>query len=83
MRVGPITPIADKLLTVTEQSLFCAVEQCRAGNRLGDVSHAVQAHVEAAGLSIVRTLVESELGGQLDLGPRPGGGTRVVLDVPI
>ena len=35
------------------------------------------------GLSIVRTLVESELGGQLDLGPRPGGGTRVVLDVPI
>jgi two-component system, sensor histidine kinase PdtaS len=35
------------------------------------------------GLSIVRTLVESELGGQLEIGPCPGGGTRVVLDVPI
>ena len=35
------------------------------------------------GLSIVRTLVESELGGQLEVGPRPGGGTRVTLDVPV
>jgi two-component sensor histidine kinase len=36
------------------------------------------------GLSIVRTLVESELGGQLELGPRPGGtGTRAALDVPV
>ena len=36
------------------------------------------------GLSIVRTLVESELGGQLELGPVPGGpGTRVVVDVPL
>jgi two-component sensor histidine kinase len=35
------------------------------------------------GLSIVRTLVESELDGQLEMGPRPGGGTRVVLDIPV
>jgi two-component sensor histidine kinase len=36
------------------------------------------------GLSIVRTLVESELGGQLSLGSAPGGsGTRVVVDVPL
>ena len=35
------------------------------------------------GLSIVRTLVESELGGQLQVGPRPGGGTRVELDIPV
>jgi len=34
------------------------------------------------GLSIVRTLVESELDGQLEMGPAPGGGTRVVLDIP-
>jgi two-component sensor histidine kinase len=34
------------------------------------------------GLSIVRTLVESELGGRLEMGPRPGGGTRVLLDLP-
>src|SRR5205807_7639413 len=60
--VGPISPIARKLLTVTEESLFLAVEQCRPGNRLGDVSHAVQAHVEAAGLSVVRTLVGHGIG---------------------
>jgi len=36
------------------------------------------------GLSIVRTLVESELGGQLEMGPVPSGsGTRVALDVPV
>src|ERR1700761_843999 len=39
--VGTVTPVADKLLEVTRQSLFDAVQQCRPGNRLGDVSHAV------------------------------------------
>ena len=51
-----------KLLEVTEGSLFKAVEQCRAGNRLGDVSHAVQEHVEANGFSIVRSLVGHGIG---------------------
>src|SRR5689334_13187037 len=45
--VGPITPIAHKLLTTTEESLLIAVDKCRAGNHLGDVSHAIQEHVEA------------------------------------
>jgi methionyl aminopeptidase len=60
--VGPITPLAQKLLDVTEQSLFAAVEQCRPGNRLGDVSHAVQACVEAEGMAVVRTLVGHGIG---------------------
>ena len=47
--VGPVTPIASKLLDVTKQSLFDAVEQCKARNRLGDVSHAVQEAVEGSG----------------------------------
>jgi|SRR5579875_370864 len=68
--VGPITPIARKLLTVTEESLFLAVEQCRVGNRLGDVSHAVQAHVEAAGLSVVRTLVGHGIGRSMHEDPQ-------------
>src|SRR3954462_618781 len=51
--VGPVTPVAEKLLDVTRRSLFDAVEQCRPGNRLGDVSHAVQQTVEAEGLSVV------------------------------
>src|SRR5437588_11384830 len=37
--VGPISPVARKLLTTTEESLLIAVDQCQAGNRLGDVSH--------------------------------------------
>src|SRR5687767_1303416 len=49
--VGEVSPVASKLLEVTEESLFRAVEQCRAGNKLGDVGNAVQEHVEAAGFS--------------------------------
>src|SRR6476469_6027209 len=45
--VGPVAPVAGKLMDTTQASLFDAVEQCRAGNRVGDVSHAVQARVEA------------------------------------
>jgi methionyl aminopeptidase len=82
--VGPISPIARKLLTVTEQSLFLAVEQCRPGNRMGDVSHAVQAHVEAAGLSVVRTLVGHGIGRSMHEEPQIPNhgdpGTGIVLE---
>ncbi len=74
--VGPITPVASKLLTTTQESLFVAVEQCLAGNRLGDVSHAIQEHVEAAGLSIVRTLVGHGIGRSMHEEPQiPNFGT--------
>jgi methionyl aminopeptidase len=68
--IGPITPIARKLLTVTEEALFAGVGQCRAGNRLGDVSHTIQEHVEAAGLSIVRTLVGHGIGRDMHEDPQ-------------
>jgi methionyl aminopeptidase len=68
--VGPPTPVARKLLVVTEEALQLAVQQCRVGNRLGDVSHAVQAHVEAAGLSIVRTLVGHGIGRSMHEDPQ-------------
>ncbi len=74
--IGPTTPIARKLLTVTEEALFAGVEQCRAGHRLGDVSHAIQKHVEAAGLSIVRTLVGHGIGREMHEDPQiPNYGT--------
>jgi methionyl aminopeptidase len=74
--LGPITPIARKLLTVTEDALFAGVEQCRPGNRLGDVSHAVQEHVEADGLSIIRTLVGHGVGRDMHEDPQiPNYGT--------
>ena len=82
--VGPITPIAQKLLRVTEEALFLAVQQCRAGNHLGDVSHAVQAHVESNGLAIVRTLVGHGIGRSMHEEPQiPNhgeAGTGILLE---
>jgi methionyl aminopeptidase len=82
--VGEVSPVAAKLLQVTEESLFKAVEQCRPGNHLEDVGHAVQQHVEAAGFSIVRSLVGHGIGRSMHEEPqvanygRPGKG--VVLE---
>jgi methionyl aminopeptidase len=82
--VGPITPIASKLLRTTEEALFLAIEQCRPGNHLGDVSHAVQAHVEAAGLAVVRTLVGHGIGRSMHEEPQIPNhgepGTGVLLE---
>ncbi len=82
--VGPITPIARKLLTVTEESLHLAVQQVRVGNRLGDVSHAIQQHVEAAGFSIVRNLVGHGVGRSMHEEPQipnyGNPGTGVLLE---
>jgi methionyl aminopeptidase len=68
--VGPISPIATRLLRATEGALFAAVEQCRPGNRLGDVSHAVQRHVEAEGFSVVRSLVGHGIGRDMHEDPQ-------------
>jgi methionyl aminopeptidase len=82
--VGPISPVAHKLLSVTEESLFLAVEECRPGNRLGDVSHTIQQYVEAAGLSIVRTLVGHGIGRSMHEDPQIPNygdpGTGVLLE---
>jgi methionyl aminopeptidase len=81
--VGPTTPIAMKLMRTTEEALLLAVEQCRPGKRLGDVSHAVQQHVEDAGFSIVRTLVGHGIGRSMHEDPQipnygtPGTGIRL------
>jgi methionyl aminopeptidase len=81
--VGPVSPVAEKLLTVTEGALMAAVPQCRAGNRLGDISHAVQQHVEAAGLSVVRSLVGHGVGRDMHEEPqipnygKPGTGVHL------
>jgi methionyl aminopeptidase len=82
--VGPISPVATKLLRATEDALHDAVVQCRAGNRLGDVSHAVQLRVEGEGFSIVRSLVGHGIGRSMHEEPQipnfgpPGKG--VVLE---
>jgi methionyl aminopeptidase len=68
--VGQVTPVARKLLDTTRASLFDAVEQCRPGNRLGDVSHAVQERVEGDGLSVVRSLVGHGIGRNMHEDPQ-------------
>ena len=66
----PVTPIARKLLDVTKESLFRAVENARPGNRLGAVSNAVQTHVESQGLSVVRSLVGHGIGRDMHEDPQ-------------
>jgi len=68
--VGEVSAVAAKLLDVTEGALFAAVDQCRVGNRLGDVSHAVQQHVESNGLSIVKSLVGHGVGRDMHEEPQ-------------
>jgi methionyl aminopeptidase len=81
--VGPISPVAQKLLDVTEGSLLAAVPECRPGNRLGDISSAVQQYVEAAGLSVVRSLVGHGVGRDMHEDPQipnfgvPGTGVQL------
>lgn len=60
--VGAISEEAEALLRVTEESLWKAIEQVTVGNRLGDVSHAVQAHCEANGFSVVEAFVGHGIG---------------------
>ncbi|MCC7354759.1 MAG: type I methionyl aminopeptidase [Anaerolineae bacterium] len=52
--VGEISPLAQRLLAATEGALYAAIAQARAGNRLRDISAAVQAHVESRGFAVVR-----------------------------
>jgi methionyl aminopeptidase len=68
--IGNVTPVAKRLLGSTKAALFDAVEQCRPGNRLGDVSHAVQSRVEQDGFSVVRSLVGHGIGRDMHEDPQ-------------
>jgi methionyl aminopeptidase len=68
--VGQVSAQASELLAVTQQSLFLAVEQCRPGNHLGDIGHAVQTYVEAHGFSVIRTLVGHGVGRAMHEDPQ-------------
>jgi methionyl aminopeptidase len=73
----PTSPIASKLLKATREALEAGIEQCRAGNRIGDVSHAVQQRVERDGLSVIRSLVGHGIGRQMHEDPQvPNFGER-------
>jgi methionyl aminopeptidase len=68
--VGSVDPRARRLLDATQQALFDAAEQVRPGNRLGDVSAAVQRRVESEGFSIIRSLVGHGIGRDMHEDPQ-------------
>jgi methionyl aminopeptidase len=68
--VGEIDALSRNLLEGTEESLHAGVGQCRAGNRMGDLSHAIQEVAEGAGLSVVRSLVGHGVGRSMHEDPQ-------------
>jgi len=81
--VGKVTPEAEKLIKVTRESLMMGIDQAVPGNRLADIGHAVQAHVERAGFSVVRDFVGHGIGRELHEDPQipnfgnPGQGVKL------
>jgi methionyl aminopeptidase len=81
--VGDISEEAQRLLKVTEQSLWSGLEQVKDGNRLSDIGHAVQAVAEAAGYSVVREYVGHGIGTAMHEPPQipnygpPGKGMKL------
>ena len=81
--VGSVAPEIQKLLTVSEEALFLGIERAQVGNRLSDISHAVQRHVETHGFSVVRDFVGHGIGRQMHEAPQipnfgpPGRGPRL------
>lgn len=82
--VGKVRPEIQKLLQVTFQSLDKGIEQCRAGNRISDIGHAIQEYVEAQGYSVVKDYVGHGIGQAMHEEPqvpnygKPHQGPRVV-----
>ncbi|MDO4290149.1 MAG: type I methionyl aminopeptidase [Eggerthellaceae bacterium] len=75
--VGTISPEKQRLLDVTEKCMWTGLEAARAGNRLGDVGHAIQAVAEAAGYGVVREYVGHGIGRNMHEEPNvPNYGHR-------
>jgi methionyl aminopeptidase len=75
--VGQISAEAAKLIRVTEEALALGIEQARPGNRLFDISAAIQEHVESHGYSVVREFVGHGIGRSLHEDPQvPNFGER-------
>jgi methionyl aminopeptidase len=81
--VGKVTSELERLMETTRQSLFRAIDKMQPGNRLHDVSFAVQEFVEGRGYSVVREFCGHGIGQQMHEGPqvpnygRPGTGPRL------
>ena len=83
--VGKISEEAKKLLKVTEEALYKGIEKARFGNRIGDISSAIQKHVETHGFNVIREFVGHGVGRQLHEPPevpnygKPGKGPKIEI----
>ncbi len=81
--VGKLEPAVERLLRVTEASLYAAIDKAVPGGRLFDISHAVQSMCEAAGFGVVREFVGHGIGKNMHEDPQlpnygdPGKGPRL------
>jgi methionyl aminopeptidase len=82
--VGEVPEETHRLLDTTRRCLQAATDQARAGNRLGDIGHAIQAVAESRGYGVVRDLVSHGVGRKMHEDPQipnygqPGTGTRLL-----
>ena len=86
---GQASDAAKRLIEVTRQSFFEGMKSARAGNRIGDISHAIQEYVEKHGFGIVREYVGHGVGSVMHEAPEvpnfgePGRGPRLVKGMTI
>lgn len=88
-KVGKVSPEADRLLKITEEALYKGIEQAVAGNRIGDISNAVQTYCESNGYHVVRQYIGHGIGADMHEDPevpnwgRAGRGPRLVPGMTI
>jgi methionyl aminopeptidase len=81
--VGNISPEAQRLLDVTHEALFKGIEKAVVGNRIGDISNAIQVYAEGEGYSVVRDFIGHGIGRSMHEDPQvphygpPGRGPRL------
>ena len=86
---GDISEEAKRLMDATRESLYEGIKAARAGGRIGDIGHAVQAYVEARGYTVVRQFVGHGVGTHLHEAPEvpnfgtPGRGVRLIPGMTI
>ncbi|MDE7295491.1 MAG: type I methionyl aminopeptidase [Oscillospiraceae bacterium] len=87
--VGNVSEEAKQLLKVTEESLYKGIVQAVVGNRVGDISHAVEEHCTSYGYGVVKAYVGHGVGAKLHEAPevpnfgKPGRGPRLIAGMTI
>lgn len=87
--IGKLSDTDQKLMEVTEKSMYLGIDQAIAGKRLGDIGHAIQSYVEKEGFSVVRDFVGHGIGKEMHEDPQvlhfgqEGKGRRLVANMVI